>query len=24
MVFDLSEDGAKDASAMGKPLPRRF
>ena len=23
MVFDLSEDGAKDASAMGKPLPRR-
>ena len=24
MVFDLSEDGAKDASTMGKPLPRRF
>ena len=23
MVFELSEDGAKDASAMGKPLPRR-
>ena len=23
MVFDLSEDGAKDASAMGAPLPRR-
>ena len=23
MVFDLTEDGAKDASAMGKPLPRR-
>ena len=23
MVFDLSEDGTKDASAMGAPLPRR-
>ena len=23
MVFDLSEDGSKDASAMGAPLPRR-
>ena len=23
MVFDLREDGAKDASAMGAPLPRR-
>ena len=23
MVFDLSEDGAQDASAMGAPLPRR-
>ena len=23
MVFDLSEDGAKDVSAMGAPLPRR-
>ena len=23
MVFDLSEDGSKDASAMGTPLPRR-
>ena len=23
MVFDLSEDGARDASAMGAPLPRR-
>ena len=23
MVFDLTEDGSKDASAMGAPLPRR-
>ena len=23
MVFDLSEDGTRDASRMGNPLPRR-